>query len=291
METFPQKVVVVGGGYIAVEFAGIFAGLGADTILSYRGDLFLKGFDRDVRETLRDEMAAKKIDLRFNSQINRIEKCEDGSLQVVWSDQSTTHCDAVLYATGRRANTGTLGLANVGVDTLADGTVVVDSNFQTSVPSIYALGDAIGRVQLTPVALAEGMALVNHLYGDRQPVAMDYDLIPTAIFSQPCIGTVGLTEEQARAQYKNVAVYCSRFRHMKHTLSGRQEKTFMKLVVDGESQRVLGCHMVGADAGEIIQGFAVALKAGADKKTFDSTIGVHPTAAEELVTMRTARGA
>ncbi len=287
LESFPQKVIVVGGGYIAVEFAGIFHGLGAETVLSYRRDLFLRGFDSDVRETLRDEMAAKGVDLRFNSSVNSVEKNADGSLTVTWSDNTTEQCDTILYATGRVPNTDQIGLAEVGVEMAANGAIKVDDNFQSSVPSIYALGDVIDRLQLTPVALAEGMALVNHLYGDKEPVNMDYEHIATAVFSQPNIGTVGLTEEQAREKYGNVVIYKSRFRHMKHTLSGRSEKTFMKLVVDGDTDRVLGCHMVGADAGEILQGLAVALKAGATKKLFDSTIGIHPTAAEEFVTMRT----
>ena len=287
LETFPKKVVVVGGGYIAVEFAGIFHGLGAETVQSYRGDLFLRGFDSDVRETLRDEMIAKGIDLRFNSSVKKIDKEADGSLTITWADDTTESCDAVLYATGRVPNTGNLGLEEVGVEVNHKGAIKVDDNFQSSVPSIYALGDVIDRLQLTPVALSEGMALVNHLYGDKEPVAMDYEHIATAVFSQPNIGTVGLTEEQAREKYDNVVIFKSRFRHMKHTLSGRQEKTFMKLVVDGETDKVLGCHMVGADAGEILQGLAVALKAGATKKIFDSTIGIHPTAAEEFVTMRT----
>ncbi len=287
LETFPKKVIVVGGGYIAVEFAGIFHGLGAETTLSYRGELFLRGFDNDVRETLRDEMAAKGLNVKFQSTIEKVEKEADGSLTVFWADGTTESCDTVMYATGRVPNTGSLGLAEVGVEMKGSGAIVVNDNFQTAVPSIYALGDVIDRLQLTPVALSEGMALVNHLYGDKESVEMDYTHIATAVFSQPNIGTVGLSEEQARAEYSNVTIFKSRFRHMKHTLSGRQEKTFMKLVVDGDTDKVLGCHMVGAEAGEILQGLAVALKAGATKKIFDSTIGIHPTAAEEFVTMRT----
>ncbi|MCL6269458.1 glutathione-disulfide reductase [Sansalvadorimonas sp. 2012CJ34-2] len=286
LEEFPRKVIVVGGGYIAVEFAGIFHGLGAETVLSYRKDLFLRGFDLDVRETLRDEMTAKGVDLRFNSSVTKVEKNADGTLTVTWGDDSTEVCDTVLYATGRVPSTGKIGLEDVGVDMAANGAIKVNDNFQSSVPSIYALGDVIDRMQLTPVALSEAMALVNHLYGDKEPVEMDYTNIATAVFSQPNIGTVGLTEEQARENYSNIKVFKSRFRHMKHTLSGREEKTFMKLVVDEETDKVLGCHMVGADAGEILQGLAVALKAGATKKIFDSTVGIHPTAAEEFVTMR-----
>ncbi|GAA4649372.1 glutathione-disulfide reductase [Kistimonas scapharcae] len=286
LETFPGKVIVVGGGYIAVEFAGIFAGLGAETVLSYRRDLFLRGFDGDIRETLRDEMLKKHINLKFNSTISKIEKLADGQLQVTWQDGTTETADTVMYATGRVPNIKGLGLEQAGVALADNGAIKVDDNFQTSVPNIYALGDVIDRFQLTPVALAEAMALVRHLY-KGQPVAMDYSNIATAVFSQPNIGTVGLTEEQARDQYSNVVIFKTGFRHMKHTLSGRDERVFMKLVVDGDSDRVLGCHMVGPDAGEITQGLAIALKAGATKAIFDQTIGIHPTAAEEFVTMRT----
>ncbi|MCK5893686.1 MAG: glutathione-disulfide reductase [Endozoicomonadaceae bacterium] len=286
LEKFPKKVIVVGGGYIAVEFAGIFAGLGADTVLSYRGDLFLRGFDDDVRTSLRDEMLKKQIDLKFNSTISKIEKLQDEQLQVTWQDGTTETVDAVMYATGRLPNTEGLGLKQVGVELAENGAIKVDDNFQTSVSTIYALGDVIDRFQLTPVALAEAMALVGHLY-KGQPVVMDYSNIATAVFSQPNIGTVGLTEEQARKQCSHVVIYKSDFRHMKHTLSGRDERVFMKLVVDGDSDRVMGCHMVGSDAGEITQGLAIALKAGATKAIFDQTIGIHPTAAEEFVTMRT----
>lgn len=287
LERFPKRVIVVGGGYIAVEFAGIFAGLGADTVLSYRGDLFLRGFDNDVRKSLRDEMLKKQINLKFNSTISKIEKLQDEQLQVTWQDGTTEIVDAVMYATGRVPNTEDLGLKQAGVELAENGAIKVDENFQTSVSTIYALGDVIDRFQLTPVALAEAMALVGHLY-KGQPVVMDYSNIATAVFSQPNIGTVGLTEEQARKQCSHVMIYKSGFRHMKHTLSGRDERVFMKLVVDGDSDRVMGCHMVGPDAGEIIQGLAIALKAGATKAIFDQTIGIHPTAAEEFVTMRTS---
>lgn len=286
LDTFPKKVIVVGGGYIAVEFAGIFAGLGADTVLSYRKDLFLRGFDGDVREALRDEMLKKQMTLKFNSTISKIEKLQDGQLQVTWQDGTTETTDVAMYATGRVPNTQGLGLEAVGVELADNGAIKVNDNFQTSVANIYALGDVIDRFQLTPVALAEAMALVRYLY-KGQPIAMDYSNIATAVFSQPNIGTVGLTEEQAREKYSHVVIYKTRFRHMKHTLSGRDERVFMKLVVDEDSDRVVGCHMVGADAGEITQGLAIALKAGATKAIFDQTIGIHPTAAEEFVTMRT----
>jgi glutathione reductase (NADPH) len=285
MDTFPKRAVVVGGGYIAVEFAGIFAGLGAETSLIYRGDLFLRGFDRDLREFVAQEVAKKHVDLKFNNNIESIEKQVDGSLLLVLSDGTTHETDCVLYATGRVPNVNNLGLEALGVEQQKNGAIVVNDNFQTSEPSVYAIGDVIDRVQLTPVALAEGMALVRHLYQEGSP-AVDYSLIPTAVFCQPNIGTVGLSEEQAREQGKDIDVYRSDFRAMKHTMSGSSERTLMKMIVEKSSDKVLGVHMVGPDAGEIIQGLAVALKAGATKAVFDSTIGIHPTAAEEFVTMR-----
>ncbi|WP_151704613.1 glutathione-disulfide reductase [Nitrincola alkalilacustris] len=285
LETFPRRVIVLGGGYIAVEFAGIFAGLGARTDLVYRGDLFLRGFDQEVREFTAQEVAKKGVKLRFNTNIRSIKKADDGVLIAEFEDGSTQEADQIMYATGRVPNTAGLGLEEVGVATDKSGAVVVSDQFQTSIPSIYAIGDVIDRVQLTPVALAEGMALVRALYGKGEKT-VDYDLIPTAVFCQPNIGTVGLTEEQARERFAKVDVYRSEFRAMKHTLSGSQERTLMKMLVDQETDRVLGVHMVGAEAGEIIQGIAVALKAGATKAVFDSTIGIHPTAAEEFVTMR-----
>ncbi|OMH32807.1 glutathione-disulfide reductase [Motiliproteus sp. MSK22-1] len=288
LDSFPQRVLIVGGGYIAVEFAGIFAGLGAKTTQLYRGDLFLRGFDQEVREFVAEEMIKKHVDLRFNLNVEKVDKLESGELSVTLTDGTTMLTDAVLYATGRHANTQGLGLEDAGVSLQDNGSVIVNDYFQTSVPSIYALGDVIDRVQLTPVALAEGMMLVKHLYGsEEEKSAVSYDLIPTAVFSQPNIGTVGLTEEQARDQYAEISVYSSSFRALKHTLSGMEERTLMKMIVDRSTDHVVGVHMVGSEAGEIIQGIAVALKAGATKATFDQTIGVHPTAAEEFVTMRT----
>lgn len=285
LDTFPDDVIVVGGGYIAVEFAGIFAGLGARTELVYRGDLFLRGFDQEVREFTAQEVAKKGVGLNFNCNIERIEKLASGRLLAHLTDGRTLEADQILYATGRMPNTDSLGLESVGVAQQNSGAIIVNDSFQTSVPSIYAIGDVIDRVQLTPVALAEGMALVRHLYCAGNP-AVDYELIPTAVFCQPNIGTVGLSEEQARERYSNIKVYRSEFRALKHTLSGSDERTLMKMIVDADSDRVLGVHMVGAEAGEIIQGIGVALKAGATKDVFDSTIGIHPTAAEEFVTMR-----
>ncbi|MCX2794580.1 glutathione-disulfide reductase [Microbulbifer thermotolerans] len=286
MPEFPQRMLVVGGGYIAVEFAGIFAGLGAETHLSYRRDLFLRGFDGEIRAFVREEMRKKGVRLHFNHRICAIDKRDNGSLLVRAEDGSTLEVDAVLYATGRQANTKGLGLEKLGVVLHRDGTISVDDNFRTSVHSIYALGDVTGEPQLTPVALAEAMALVKHLR-TGEPVEMDYNNIPTAVFCQPNIGTVGLSEEEARDSGIPVVVYKSEFRPMRHTISGRDERTLMKLVVDSRDDRVVGVHMVGQDAGEIIQGMAIALKAGATKKTFDQTVGIHPTAAEEFVTMRT----
>jgi len=285
LEQFPQDVIVVGGGYIAVEFAGIFAGLGAHTELVYRGDLFLRGFDQEVREFTAQEVAKKGVNLNFNTNIESIERQGNGRLRAKLTDGRTLEADQILYATGRVPNTQGLGIETLGIEQARNGAVKVNDQFQTSVPSIYAIGDVIDRVQLTPVALAEGMALVRSLYGEGSP-RVDYDLIPTAVFCQPNIGTVGLSEEQAREQYSHVEIYRSEFRALKHTLSGSDERTLMKMVVDGETDRVLGLHMVGADAGEIIQGMGVALKAGATKAVFDSTIGIHPTSAEEFVTMR-----
>jgi glutathione reductase (NADPH) len=287
LKQLPKRVLVVGGGYIAVEFASIFHGLGAETSLLYRRELFLRGFDGAVRQHLREELTKRGVDLQFNSDIERIDKQADGSLQATLQDGRVMHADCIFYATGRRPMLDNLGLENTSVELDDDGSIRVDEHYRTTSPSILAIGDVIGRVQLTPVALAEGMAVARQLFKPEEYRAVDYQTIPTAVFSLPNIGTVGLSEEQAKAAGHSVEVYESRFRPMKLTLTECQERTLMKLVVDADSDRVLGCHLVGPDAGEIIQGLAVALKAGATKQTFDDTIGVHPTAAEEFVTMRT----
>lgn len=287
LKELPKRVLVVGGGYIAVEFAGIFHGLGADTTLLYRGKLFLRGFDGAVRKHLHEELTKRGMDLQFNADIARIDKQADGSLKATLKDGRVLEADCVFYATGRRPMLDNLGLENTGVQLDDKGFIKVDDEYQTTEPSILALGDVIGRVQLTPVALAEGMAVARRLFKPEHYRPVDYKMIPTAVFSLPNIGTVGLTEEQAREAGHEVVIFESRFRPMKLTLTECQEKTLMKLVVDGKTDKVLGCHMVGPDAGEIVQGLAIALKAGATKRDFDDTIGVHPTAAEEFVTMRT----
>ncbi|AMQ84192.1 MULTISPECIES: glutathione-disulfide reductase [Pseudomonas] len=291
LKELPKRVLVVGGGYIAVEFAGIFHGLGANTTLLYRGDLFLRGFDGSVRNHLKEELTKRGMDLQFNADIARIDKQSDGSLKATLKDGRVLEADCVFYATGRRPMLDNLGLENTDVQLDDKGFIKVDEQYQTTEPSILALGDVIGRVQLTPVALAEGMAVARRLFKPEQYRPVDYKMIPTAVFSLPNIGTVGLTEEEAREAGHDVVIYESRFRPMKLTLTDCQERTLMKLVVDGKSDKVLGCHMVGPDAGEIVQGLAIALKAGATKRDFDDTIGVHPTAAEEFVTMRTPVGA
>ncbi|MDH0292363.1 glutathione-disulfide reductase [Pseudomonas sp. GD04087] len=291
LKELPRRVLVVGGGYIAVEFAGIFHGLGAQTSLLYRKELFLRGFDRSVREHLRDELTRKGLDLQFNSDIARIEKQADGTLAATLKDGRVLEADCVFYATGRRPQLDNLGLENVSVELDDRGYVKVDEAYRTSEPSIHAIGDVIGRVQLTPVALAEGMALARQLFRPEEYRPVDYKLIPTAVFSMPNIGTVGLTEDEARSAGHRVKLFESRFRPMKLTLTECQERTLMKLIVDADTDKVLGCHMVGPEAGEILQGIAIALKAGATKRVFDETIGIHPTAAEEFVTLRTPVGA
>ncbi|MBC3953521.1 glutathione-disulfide reductase [Pseudomonas triticifolii] len=287
LKELPKRIVVVGGGYIAVEFASIFNGLGADTTLVYRGELFLRGFDGSVRKHLHEELLKRHMGIRFNSDISRIDKQSDGSLLLTMKGGEALETDCVFYATGRRPMLDNLGLESVDVKLDKHGYIEVDKHYQSSEPSILAIGDVIGGVQLTPVALAEGMALARRLFKPEQYRPVDYNHIPTAVFSLPNIGTVGLTEEAAIEAGHEVQIFESRFRPMKLTLTDDQERTLMKLVVDAKTDRVLGCHMVGPDAGEIVQSLAIAIKAGATKQVFDDTIGVHPTAAEEFVTMRT----
>lgn len=287
LESLPRRVLVVGGGYIAVEFASIFHGCGADTKLLYRGELFLRGFDGSLRDHLKDEMIKKGVDLQFNADIVHIDRQADGSLLATLEDGRTLEADCIFYATGRRPMLDNLGLEKAGVALDARGFIAVDDEYRTSVSSILAIGDVIGRVQLTPVALAEGMAVARRLFKPEQYRKVDYTTIPTAVFSLPNMATVGLTEEEAREQGYKVTIFESRFRPMKLTMTDSLERSLMKLVVDAETDRVLGCHMAGPDAGEIMQGLGVALKAGATKQVFDDTLGIHPTAAEEFVTMRT----
>ena len=284
LDKLPERVVVVGGGYSTVEFAGIFNGLGSRVTQLYRGPQFLRGFDDDVRVFLVGEMRKKGVDLQFNANIARIERNGDVLLAEL-EDGGEIEADLIMYATGRAPNARGIGLEEAGVALDAKGAVMVDDYFKTSVESIYAIGDVIDRVALTPVAIAEGMVLAGNLFKNESRMA-DYEDIPTAVFCQPNIGTVGLTEVQARAKYGALDVYTSSFKPMKHTLTGGDEKTFMKLIVDRASDRVVGFHMVGPDAGEMTQGIGVAIKCGATKAQFDATIGIHPTAAEEFVTMR-----
>jgi glutathione reductase (NADPH) len=286
LEQFPKRLAIVGGGYISVEFAGIFNGLGAQVTQLYRGPLFLRGFDADIRAHAAQEISKSGVDLRFEVNVQSITPGA-GGLQVLLTDGASIEVDAVLYATGRKANLEGVGLESVKVKISDAGTITVDDNYCTSEPSIFALGDVVGRMELTPVALAEGMSFARRQFGGLED-RVDYEFIPTAVFCQPNIGTVGYTEDEARAKFGKIRLFKSTFKPMKHSISGRDEKTFMKLIVDQASDRVVGAHMMGPDAGEIMQGIAIAMRAGATKAVFDTTIGIHPTAAEEFVTMREA---
>jgi glutathione reductase (NADPH) len=284
LKQLPKRIAIIGGGYIAVEFAGIFQSLGVEVTLILRGEMPLTGFDHDVREHLMQEMRGRGMHILTGALVERIDKTADG-LNLAMSDGKSLQCDQILYATGRTPNTATLGLEAVGVETDAMGAVLVDSWSRTSLSNVYAVGDVTNRINLTPVAIAEARALAETLFNDN-PTEFVPGLVATAVFSQPPAATVGLSEQQARSGGQEVDIYRTRFRPMRHTLSGRQEKILMKLVVDRESDRVLGCHMVGADAAEIMQGMAIALQCGATKKQFNRTVGIHPSSAEEFVTMR-----
>jgi glutathione reductase (NADPH) len=280
----PARILIVGGGYIGVEFAGIFHGLGAKVTQVHRGPLFLRGFDDDLRAALADEMGKRGIALQFGTQVTSLERAANG-IMVTLSNGARAEVDLVMCATGRHPNTAGLGLEKAGVELDGNNAIVVNEYSQTSVDNIYAVGDVTNRKNLTPVAIAEGHAAADLLFGGHSRI-IDHNSVPSAVFSQPPIATVGLTETEGRACYGNVEIYKSVFRPLKHTLSGRDERALLKLVVEPKSGRVIGAHMLGPDAAEIIQGLAIALKCGATKAQFDATIGIHPTAAEEFVTMR-----
>ncbi|MAS45548.1 MAG: glutathione-disulfide reductase [Rhodobacteraceae bacterium] len=284
LQTMPRRVVIVGGGYIASEFAGILNGLGAHVTQLYRGARILRGFDGETAQFVQDEMIRKGVEIRLNADVAAIEKPEDGGLVALLDSGERIEADAVLYATGRWPNTRGLGLETAGVELGPKGEVKVDRYSATSCPSIHAVGDVTDRVALTPVAIREGAAFVRTVF-EGEPTAADHEQIPTAVFTQPEIGTCGESEEAAAAR-ETVEIYRAAFRPTLHTLSGRDEKMLMKLVVSKSSRKVLGCHVVGHAAGEMIQLAGVAIKMGATKEDFDRTVAVHPTAAEELVTMR-----
>ena len=284
LESLPRRIVIVGGGYIAVEFAGIFNGLGVETILVYRGEQILRGFDDDLRSHLAAEMKKKGIEIRTNADIQTIERSGDG-VRITLEDGSKIGAGQVMFATGRVPNTHGLGLEAAGVQLSMHGAVQVDKFSQSSIDNIYAVGDVTNRVNLTPVAIREGHAFADTVFGNS-PRAVDHSLVPSAVFSQPELGTVGLTEAQARKAHGHVDIYKTSFRPMKHTLSGRDERMLMKLVVDAETDKVLGCHIAGEGAGEMAQLLGIAVTCGATKAQFDATLAVHPTASEELVTMR-----
>ena len=281
LDRLPRRALVVGGGYIGVEFASIFQGLGVQTTLAYRGACLLRGFDSELGTRLAEEMKKKGVVIRTQSNPARL----DQGIKATYEDGSVEETDLVMFATGRKPNTAGLGLEKAGVKLAADGAVVVDAYSKSSVDSIHAIGDVTNRLNLTPVATAEGMALARTLFRN-EPTPMDHDNVPTTVFSNPNVASVGLSEERARQRHGKVDIYKTAFRALKLTLGEHEERTFMKLVVDAASQRVLGAHMIGPDAGEILQGLAIAVKLGATKAQFDATIGIHPTAAEEFVTMR-----
>jgi glutathione reductase (NADPH) len=287
LPSLPRRLLVVGGGYIGVELAGVFNAAGAQVTMLLRGDTVLRGFDEDIRSTLTAEMKKRGIVIHCETRVSDLEK-RGSTISVLTHEGETLEADAVLFAVGRLPNTHGMGLEEAGVTLGPHGAIAVDAMSQTRVPSIYAVGDCTDRRNLTPVAIAEGRAVVESLFNDH-PTGIDYEYIPSAVFSQPPVGTVGYTECEARARFGAVDVYASSFRPMKHTLSGRDERAMMKLVVERAGGRVVGCHVVGADAAEMVQGFAVAIRCGATKAMFDTTVGIHPTSAEELVTMREKR--
>ena len=305
LDRLPERLIVVGGGYIAVELAGVFAGLGVEVTQLYRGPLFLRGFDDDIRRALAEEMRKRGVDLRFDANVSAIERTAassngspaGGRIRAVLGesggavrggatgDPETLEADLILYATGRHPNTAGLGLENAGVETAPNGAVLVDAWSRSNVEHIWAVGDVTDRINLTPVAIREGHCFAETVFNDN-PVSPDHEDVPTAVFSQPAIGTCGLTEAEAAARYREIDVYLSTFRPLKHTLSGRDQRSVMKLLVDAATDRVVGCHLLDPDAAEIVQGVGIAMKCGATKVQFDRTMAIHPTAAEEIVTMR-----
>jgi glutathione reductase (NADPH) len=289
LEELPASILIVGGGYIAVEFAGIFDGLGVETTLVYRGEKILRGFDEDLRDSLMAEMFKREIDLRVNADIASIER-NWSDYTVTLKDGTTLEVECVMFATGRSPNTANMGLEKAGVKVGEDGEILVDENSRSSVPNIYAVGDVTDRANLTPVAIREGHAFADTVFGNK-PWVFNHELIPTAVFSTPEIGTVGLPEHVACHRYPKLDIYRTRFRPLKNTVSGRDEFVVMKLLVDGATDKVVGCHMIGPDAAEIVQMAAIALKMGATKADFDATVALHPSIAEEFVTMREKRPA
>ncbi len=284
LPTLPRRILVQGGGYIAVEFACIFAGLGAEVTLIYRGHNILRGFDDDVRERLRAEMEERGITIITGNIVTAVEKT-DKTYVARLSERGAVEVDRVMFAVGRRPNVGDIGLEAVGVRCAQNGGIAVDAYSQTCVPTIYAVGDVTNRVNLTPVAIREGHAFADTVFGGR-PTPVDHTNVPTAVFSEPEVGVIGLTEAQARERLAEVDIYKTLFRPLKATLSGRHTRFMMKLVVEGTSERVVGCHIVGEGAAEMIQLLGVAVKMGATKADLDATMAVHPTASEELVTLR-----
>lgn len=285
LEKLPKRILVNGGGYIAVEFAGIFAGLGVETTLLYRGDQILRGFDADVREIVAEQMKARGVEIKLNSEITRMDRCASGNIDVSFSTDEVVDFGEVMFATGRVPNIEGLGLEKADVHLNAGRAIHVDAYSQTSCPSVYAVGDVTNRAALTPVAIREGAAFAETVYNNN-PTAVDHSIIPTAVFSEPEIGTVGLTEHDAGSSHAKINVYISTFRPMQNTLTARPEKMMFKLITDGETDKVLGVHIVGPTSGEMIQMVGIAVSMGATKADFDRTIAVHPTAAEELVTLK-----
>ena len=284
LENLPESIIIVGGGYIAVEFAGIFNGLGVDTTLIYRSEQILRGFDDDIRDHLAEEIKKKGIKLLLNTDIQSITSNESGKTANLNSND-TLEVDQIMYATGRTPNSIDLGLEAIGIETGNKHEIIVNQDSQTNIDNIYAVGDVTDRIALTPVATMEGHAFADTLYGNKPRVA-DHNNVPSAVFSQPPIASVGLSEHEAREQHKNIDTYSSEFRTLKHSLTDNSERTFMKLIVNADNDKVVGAHMIGMDAAEIMQGVAIAIKAGATKSDFDQTVGIHPSSAEEFCTMR-----